>query len=113
MNTRTKLAMLAILSVAMLTAITMTSVTSLITPVFAKKKHCDKSDSECDTITAKNDENLLTANDSSVQSDQVQNDSNIIDEDEESNSDGFQTEVDNSTSSTNLQSGDPFSLAGM
>ena len=106
MNTRTKLAMLAILSVAMLTAITMTSVTSLITPVFAKKKHCDKSDSECDTKTAKNDENLLTANDPSIQQDRMQNDSNIIDE--ESSIDGSQITVDNSTSSA-----DPFSLAGM
>lgn len=106
MNTRTKLAMLAMLSVAMLTAITMTSITSLITPVFAKKKHCDQSDSECSTKTARNDANLLTANGPSIQQDHMQNDSSIIDE--ESSVNGSQITADNSTSSA-----DPFSLAGM
>lgn len=103
--------MLAILSVAILTAITVTSVTSLVPPVFAKKKHCDKSDGGCDIKTAKNDKNLLNANDPSAQSDQSQNDSNIIDE--ESNLDGAQTETDNSTSSIDSQAVDPFSLVGM
>ncbi len=98
--------MLAMLSVAMLTAITMTSVTSLITPVFAKKKHCDKSDSECSAKTARTDANLLTANGPSIQQDPMQNDSNIIDE--ESSVNGSQITADNSTSSA-----DPFSLGGM
>lgn len=106
MNTRTKLAMLA-----MLTAITMTSVASLITLVFAKKKHCDKSDSGCDIKTAKNDKNLSNANSPSTQSDQSQNDSNIIDE--ESNLEEARTEIDNSTSSIHSQAADPFSLVGM
>lgn len=106
MNTRTKLAMLAMLSVSILTAITMTSVTSLITPVFAKKKHCDKSDSECSANTARNNANLLTANGPSIQQDRMQNDSNIVDE--ESSLNGSQITADNSTSSA-----DPFSLAGM
>jgi hypothetical protein len=81
--------MLAMLSVAMLTVITMTSVTSLITPVFAR-----------------NDANLLTANGPSIQQDHMQNDSSIIDE--ESSVNGSQITADNSTSSV-----DPFSLAGM
>lgn len=51
------------------------------------------------------------ASNPSVQSDQSQNDSNIIDE--ESNLDGAQTETNNSTSSLGSQALDPFSLSGM
>ena len=111
MNTEIKLAMLAILSLTLLTAITVASGTSLVTPVFEKIKHCEKSDSGCDIRTAKNDKNLSNANNPSTQSDQSQNDSNIIDE--EGNLEEAQSETDNSTSSIDSQAADPFSLVGM
>ena len=63
--------MLAILSLTLLTAITVASGTSLVTPVFAKKKHCDKSDS---LLFAKNDKNLSNANNPSTQSDRITKD---------------------------------------
>ena len=49
------------------------SLTSLVIPVFAKKKHCNKSDSTCDTKTA--------GDGTATQGDDSNNDSNIIDED--------------------------------
>ena len=92
--------MLALISVSMLTAVI--SVTSLVIPVFATKKHCNKSDSTCDTKTAEDG--------TTIQGDS-NNDSNIIDED--SDLDGYQTEADNSTSSITSQDGDQFSLVGV
>jgi hypothetical protein len=92
--------MLALISVSMLAAITVMSFASLVIPVFATKKHCNKSDSTCDIKTAMDG--------TATQGDESNNDSNIIDED--SNSDGYQTESDNSTSSITSQDGDQFSL---
>ena len=92
--------MLALISVSMLAAITVMSFASLVIPVFATKKHCNKSDSTCDIKTAMDG--------TATQGDESNNDSNIIDED--SNSDGDQTEPDNSTSSITSQDGDQFSL---
>ena len=103
MNTEIKLAMLALVSVSMLTAITAMSVTSLVIPVFATKKHCYKSDSMC---------NIKTAVDgTATEGDESNNDLNIIDED--SDLDGYQTEADNSTSSINSQDMDQFSPVGV
>ena len=101
LNTETKLAMLALISVSMLTAVI--SVTSLVIPVFATKKHCNKSDSTCDIKTAMDG--------TATQGDESNNDSNIIDED--SDLDGYQTEADNSTSSIDSQTADQFSLVGI
>ena len=75
----------------------MTSVTSLVIPVFAKNKHCYKSDRTCHFKTTQDDASY--------------NDSNIIDED--SNSDGYQTEPDNSTSSITSQDRDQYPLVGV
>jgi len=97
LNTETKLAMLVLISVSMLAAITAISLASLVIPVFATK-HCNKSDSTCDIKTA-------------AQGNESNNDSNIIDED--SNSGGYQTEPDNSTSSITSQDRDQFSLVGV
>jgi len=52
MNTQTKTAMLAILSIGMLTALTLSSLTFAVNPAFAHKKHCDKSDNGCDAKKA-------------------------------------------------------------
>ena len=79
------------------------SVTSLVIPVFATKKHCDKSDSTCDIKTAEDG--------TATQGDESYTDSNIIDED--SDLDGYQTEADNSTSSINSQDDDQFSPVGV
>jgi hypothetical protein len=95
--------MLVLISVSMLTAITVMSVTSLGIPVFATKKHCNKSDGTC---------NIKTAEDgTATQGDESNNDSNIIDED--SDLDGYQTEADNSTSSINSHDADQFSPVGV
>ena len=69
------------------------SVTSLVIPAFATKKHCNKSDGTCDIKSAEDGP--------ATQDDGSNNDSNIIDED--SDLDGYQTEPDNSTSSINSQ----------
>ena len=111
MNTRTKLATPAILSIGLVTALSISTATSIVTPAFAKKKHCDKIDTGCDTKTAKNHQNLLNGNNSSKQSDLGQSDSKIVHK--ESDLNGSQTEVENSTSSTSSESGNPFVLAGM
>ena len=87
----------------MFTAITLTSVTSLIIPAFATKKHCDKSDLTCHV--------KITQDSPATQDNGSYTDSNIIDED--SNSDGYQTEPDSSTSSINPQDEDQFSLVGI
>jgi hypothetical protein len=52
MNTQTKTAMLTILSIGMLTALTLSTLTFGVSPAFAKKKHCDKSDNGCDAKKA-------------------------------------------------------------
>ncbi len=52
MNTQTKTAMLAILSIGMLTALTLSTLTFAVNPAFAHKKHCDKSDNGCDAKKA-------------------------------------------------------------
>ena len=94
--------MLALISVSMYTAMILMSATSLIIPAFAKKKHCDKSDLTC---------LVKIAQESPATQDNVSyTDSNIIDED--SNSDGYQTEPDSSTSSISTLDEDQFSLAG-
>ena len=85
----------------MLTAIAVISVMSLVIPVFATKKHCNKSESTCD---------IKTAGDGTA-TDESYTDSNIIDED--SDLDGYQTEADNSTSSINSQDADLFSPVGI
>ena len=90
--------MLALISVSMLAAIIVMSVTSLVIPAFATKKHCNKSDGTCD---------IKSAEDGTATQGESKNDSNIIDED--SDLDGYQTEADNSKSSTNLQNANQFS----
>ena len=95
--------MLALISVSMFTAITLTSVTSLIISAFATKKHCDKSDLTCHV--------KITQDSPATQDNGSYTDSNIIDED--SNSDGYQTEPDSSTSSINPQDEVQFSLVGI
>jgi hypothetical protein len=93
---------LALISVSMLTAIMVISPASLVKPVFATKKHCNKSDSTCD---------IKTAEDGTPTQGDLNNDSNIIDED--SDLDGYQTEPDNSTSSINSLDADQFSPVGV
>ena len=86
-----------LISISILTAITLTSVTSLVIPVFAKNKHGDKSARTCHFKTTQEDESYT--------------DSNIIDED--SDLDGYQTEPDNSTLSIASQGADQFSPIGV
>jgi hypothetical protein len=110
MSTGIKLAMILILSVGMLTALTMLTSNSGLTPAFAKKKHCDKLNTGCDSITSSNRQYLLRGNESSTsrQTDLGQNDSNIVDE--PTTLEDSQTQIDNSNSSKTTKSGDPFQL---
>ena len=98
MNTQTKTAMLAILCIGMLTAVTVSTLTFAVSPVFAKKKDCDKSDNDCDAIKAKN----------------KQNDSNKTNKDDaQASLDKSQVQVDNSTLPTDSQPENPFALTGI
>ena len=98
MNTQTKTAMLAILCIGMLTALTLSSLTFAVNPAFAKKKHCDKTDNGCDATKAE----------------KKQDDSKKTNEDETQQSiNRSQAEMDNSTLPIDSQSEDPFSLVGI
>ena len=97
MNTQTKTAMLAILCIGMLTALTLSTLTFAVNPAFAKKKHCDKADNGCDAIKAE----------------KKQDDSKKTNEDETQRSiNTSQAEIDNSTESIDPQSENPFALVG-
>ena len=96
--------MLALISVSMFSAIMLMSATSLIIPVFAKKKHCDKSDLTCHV--------KITQENPATQDNGPYTDSNIIDEDSDPDEYGYQTEPDSSTSLISTLDGYQFSLAG-
>ena len=66
MNTQTKTAMLAILSIGMLTALTLSTLTFAVNPASAHKKHCDKSDNGCDSKKAEKNKDQ-TQDESQVQ----------------------------------------------
>lgn len=98
MNTQTKTAMLAILCIGMLTALTLSTLTLAVNPAFAKKKHCDKTDNGCDTIKAE----------------KKQDDSKKTIEDEAKGSiNRAQAQVDNSTLPIDSLSEDPFAIVGI
>ncbi|MEP6576716.1 MAG: hypothetical protein ABJB85_09840 [Nitrososphaerota archaeon] len=94
MNTQTKTAMLAILCIGMLTALTLSTLTLAVNPAFAKKKHCDKTDNGCDAIKSEKnqDESKKTSADETTRS---------------------QAEIDNSTLPIASQSENPFALVGI
>ncbi len=98
MNTQTKTAMLAILSIGMLTALTLSTLTPAVNPAFAKKKHCDKTDNGCDAIKSEKnqDESKKTSADETQRS--------IT---------SSQAEIDNSTLPIDSQSENPFALVGI
>jgi hypothetical protein len=48
MNIQTKTAMLTILSIGLLSALTLSTLTLGVSPAFAHKKKCDKTDNGCD-----------------------------------------------------------------
>ena len=89
MNTQTKTAMLAILSIGMLTALTLSTLTFAVNPAFAHKKHCDKSDNGCDSKKA-----------------EEQNDSNKTNKDQTQDKSQIQLPA-------NSQIEDPFALTGI
>lgn len=89
MNTQTKTAMLAILSIGMLTALTLSTLTFAVNPAFAHKKHCDKSDNGCDAKKA-----------------EEQNDSNKTNKDQTQDKSQIQLPA-------NSQIEDPFALTGI
>jgi hypothetical protein len=98
MNTQTKTAMLAILCIGMLTALTLSTLTFAVNPAFAKKKHCDKTDNGCDAIKAE----------------KKKDDSKKTNEDETQRSiNTSQAEIDNSTLTIDPQSENPFALVGI
>ena len=98
MNTQTKTAMLAILCMGMLTALTLSTLTLAVNPAFAKKKHCDKTDNGCDAIKSEKnkDESKKTSADDTRRS--------IT---------RSQAEIDNSTLPIDSQSENPFALVGI
>lgn len=98
MNTQTKTAMLGILCIGMLTALTLSTLTFAVNPAFAKKKHCDKTDNGCDAIKAE----------------KKQDDSKKTNEDETQRSiNTSQADIDNSTLTIDPQSENPFALVGI
>jgi hypothetical protein len=98
MNTQTKTAMLAILCIGMLTALTLSTLTLAVNPAFAKKKHCDKTDNGCDAIKVE----------------KKQDDSKKTNEDETQRSiNRSQAELDNSTLPIDSLSENPFALVEM
>lgn len=108
MGTGKNLFILLILSIGILTASTLLTSGYGVTPAFAKKKHCDKQDNRCDTITSTNRQYLLGGNETSTsgQADLGQNDSNNVDE--PTTLDNSKTSIDNSKSSNTNLSGNPF-----
>lgn len=108
MGTGKNLFILLILSIGILTASTLLTSGYGVTPAFAKKKHCDKHDNGCDTITSTNRQYLSGGNETSTsgQADLGQNDSNNVDE--PTTLDNSKTSIDNSKSSNTNLSGNPF-----
>ncbi len=98
MNTQTKTAIFAILSIGMVTALTLSTLTFALNPAFAKKKHCDKSGNGCDVIKAENKQNVSNK----TNKDQTQ-----------ASLDKSQVQVDNSTLPTDSQPNNPFALSGI
>lgn len=108
MSTGTNLFILLTLSIGMFTASTLLTSGTVLTPAFAKKKHCDKLNNGCDRITSTNRQYLLGGNDTSTSGQAYlgQNDSNNVDE--PTTLDDSQKTIDNSKSSKTIMSGDPF-----
>ena len=98
MNTQTKTAMLAILCIGILTALTLSSLTLAVNLAFAKKKHCDKTDNGCDAI--KSEKNKDESKKTSV-------------DDTQRSMTRSQAEIDNSTLPIASQSENPFALVGI
>ena len=97
MNTQTKTAMLAILCIGMLTALTLSTLTLAVNSAFAKKKHCDKTDNGCDAIKSKKNQD-----ESKISADETQRSITKS-----------QAEIDNSTLPIASQSENPFPLVGI
>jgi hypothetical protein len=53
-NTQVKMAVLVILSIGMVTALTIAALTTAENSAFAKKKHCEKSHKSCDDTKVDN-----------------------------------------------------------
>jgi hypothetical protein len=53
-NTQAKMAVLVILSIGMMTALTIATLTATENSAFAKKKHCEKSHKSCDDAKVNN-----------------------------------------------------------
>jgi hypothetical protein len=98
MNTQTKTAMLAILCIGMLTALTLSTLTLAVNPAFAKKKHCDKPDNGCDATKSKKNQ------DESKKSSADETEGSIT---------SSKAKIDNSTLPIDLESENPFALVGI
>jgi hypothetical protein len=104
MRTTTKLTLLVMLSVGMLTAVAMSTITSSINSAYAKKNSCDETDTEdgsCQAKVLRNERYLRgdgNGNESATRNDRGENDSNIVDE--QISVDESETQLQNSTSST-------------
>jgi hypothetical protein len=120
MRTTTKLTLLVMLSVGMLTAVAMSTITFSVNSVYAKKNSCDETDSEDNSCQAKilgNKKYLRgdgNGNESATRSDHGENDSNIVDE--QIIIDDSEMQLQNTTSATPTlpsiapQGNSPFSL---
>jgi hypothetical protein len=127
MPTTTRLTLLVIVSVAILTAIAVSTITPGGNPVYAKKKSCNETKeiicqtkilNEEQTKILSNEEHLLgNGNETATRSDHGENDSNIVDE--QISADESEIQLDNSTSTTRTlpnvaqQEDSPFSLPTM
>jgi hypothetical protein len=104
MRTTTKLTLLVMLSVGILTAVAMSTITSSVNSAYAKKKSCDETDTEdssCQAKILRNEKYLRgdgNGNESAIRSDHGENDSNIVDE--QISVDESEIQLQNSTSAT-------------
>jgi hypothetical protein len=121
MRTTTKLTLLVIVTVGMLTAVAMSTITSGGNLAYAKKKSCNETEEiicQTKTQSLSNEKYLLSnGNETATRSDHGENDSNIVDE--QIRVDDSEIQVDNSTSPTTVlpsipqPEDSPFSLPTM
>lgn len=101
MRTTTKLTLLVIVTIGMLTAVAMSTITSSSNLAYAKKNSCNETEEIiCQNKIFNNEKYLVgNGNEPTTRSDHGENDSNIVDE-QISGVDESEIQVNNSTSTT-------------
>ena len=97
---------MVILAIGMITALTVSPFT--VISASAKKRHCDKTDTGCESIKVENKQSSLDGNQSSIPTAHGENDSNMVDE--PTSLDESKIQLNNSSSSIDSQTENPFAL---